>query len=364
MKVLVKAGALFLLVGLWWLTISKSQDQVPSQQETPLLEALKTNDMAEITRQLSSPDVKNKIAEHDAEGNTPLHVAVYRDLITSNPKDPHNIVQRLVDAGANVAERNFSGNSVLHFARTKQMAEYLLKLDAIKALYARSTPGDVQNKNGDLPIHLANSRDELELFLLQWPHDMRADIVNYKDEAGNTPIFFTLNPEAANYLEEVGARVNVINNAGQTPLMFVIQQPTFEYTKIPGVVMEKTTMEIAGKLQKDADAREAMAHHFITAGEGKTVKSYNGENIDFFAVQSHTKDGNTALHELVVADIEAQVMAELVQAIIAASRIGKKLVAIKNNKGETPLDLLEKRNQERKDNAFGKVIDLLREDLQ
>jgi ankyrin repeat protein len=145
---------------------------VPTAADTPvgnaLINAVASGNLDMVREILRyHPNVNAR----DAQGRTALF-AVRDSLVTTNVSDRLECVRLLVAAGADVNARDNSGNTPLHFAKTAEMAEELLRLGAD---------------------------------------------VNARNNVGETPIFTTLE-RAIPVLFQHGADPTVRNNKGQTAL--------------------------------------------------------------------------------------------------------------------------------------------------
>jgi len=199
-----------------------SQDTVDNEQNTPLHKALMVGDMAHINHLLDS---NASVTRVNKKLQTPLHLAV---LHSSD-----NIVEKILACGADV---------------------------------------NAKDKDGKTSIYLATEwgKEETVKVLVRSANSPKAD-VNIPDKDGNCPLHaaVAINHQALTHflLTEAGARPDVRNNMGRSPLH---------------VLGEK-------------------------GGDGRVLDSLRSQNVD---MNSKDNDGNTPLH-LAVGFCHQQVAIEL-----------------------------------------------------
>ena len=126
-------------------------------------------------------------------------------------------VQETLKIGANPNETHSNGNTPLHIAVYKN-------LDMVKCLIEKGAKVDLSNKQGQTSLMLAVEQGNCEIidFLIQHGAD-----VNAKDENGCTPLMYSANIwqegkrlEIVKFLiEQCKADISLTNNSGQTVLM-------------------------------------------------------------------------------------------------------------------------------------------------
>jgi len=179
------------------------------------------------------------------------------------------------------------------------------------------------------------------------PYD-RPVVINVQDTNGNTPLFYSRDSREADYLIEQGARMNLLNKQGQTPLIFVLTTPTFELTPIMGIALRRDALRREGLLP-DQEIRSNMAFYFIEKSSGRNLVS-RGMQIPLVDVAD--KIGNTALHYALVADLDSVTKKNLVTKLLAAGAAKN----ARNNNGKTALDLARDFNSQ---GSYDDIIMLL-----
>ena len=171
---------------------------------------------------------------------SPLHLAAY-----FGQKD---IVELLIDKGADINTKNNNGSTPLHLA-----ARFGQK-DVVELLLTKGADFKVQNNDSRTAIRLAKENGHPEVFELLLKHANQSgdskeimtfydyaavgDIeqvksfvskgmdVNAKTQAGTTPLHFAVSNgrrDIAEYLISKGADINTKNNNGQTPLHLALR---------------------------------------------------------------------------------------------------------------------------------------------
>jgi ankyrin repeat protein len=305
----------------------------------------------------NAPDQKALLDEKDAYGNTPLAMAVYLNLVDDNDNNDWLTPLDAVDTGdsrdflgsmlgvaseANKRARNKDGNNLLHIVRTGKATNILLDDPVVKTVY------NDKNKQGQVPLHVADTRESARRLLEAYaPYD-RPVVINVQDTNGNTPLFYSRDSREADYLIEQGARMNLLNKQGQTPLIFVLTTPTFELTPIMGIALRRDALRREGLLP-DQEIRSNMAFYFIEKSSGRNLVS-RGMQIPLVDVAD--KIGNTALHYALVADLDSVTKKNLVTKLLAAGAAKN----ARNNNGKTALDLARDFNSQ---GSYDDIIMLL-----
>ena len=169
---------------------------------------------AEVVRKLVGKD-DIKIDAKDAKGRSPLYCAVLNNHT--------NIVQILVDLGADVNAKDGKGCSPLHRAvlnNHTNIVQILVDLGAY--VNAKDGKGWSPLRKGWTPLHYAawNDRDKIVPLLVK--QDTK---VNEKDGEGWTPLHaaaFNNYTNTVLALREKGANINAKDGCGFTPLHYVV----------------------------------------------------------------------------------------------------------------------------------------------
>lgn len=198
-------------------------------------EAVNTNDVAKV-RKLLEADLR-LMNDQDAEGRTPLHLAVrnsckemvrfflalnatvnVRDRLGETPLHSAirtagtEVVELLLLCKADVSARDNKGQTPLHWAVMNS------RRDVVKSLLASRADVNARDKNGVTPLHLAahqNNGDLVKMLLSR-----KAD-VNAKDNQGITPIHLSSIRESKDVTELLVAHkadINSKDGRGRTTL--------------------------------------------------------------------------------------------------------------------------------------------------
>lgn len=195
------------------------------------IEAGSLEEVAVLVRQGAALDATGDLCSSDigGDGVTALHVAVSTNDFAK--------VKLLVDAGASVNALNTRGQSPLHAAKSRQIAEYLI---------SHGANINLRDKEQNTPLHLAadrNNREVVEGLLAQ-----KTIEVDCENNLGNTPLHvashygvprkerrYAFSSEQINHSElctdnmvimralvAKNAQVNRANKFGYTPLLLSI----------------------------------------------------------------------------------------------------------------------------------------------
>jgi ankyrin repeat protein/serine/threonine protein kinase len=242
-----------------------------------------------IAKILLAAGAKINIKEENArngKSTTLLHIAAKMGF--------KELAQQLIKDGANVAIGDVRKRTPLHYAATKEVAALLvLNINA-------------RDESGDTSLHLAvhDNRPEIVSFLIA-----NGAKLNVENIEGNTPLHlaiqynhlhpdFTHNRlEIVSFLIDNGAKVNVKNNNGQTPLHIAVfnkRFPTLDNTQnIEGLLLEngaeiniqdnhKTTpLDIAVDLQLEDTVALLISKHPDVNSEYKYGRTLLHIAVDF-----------------------------------------------------------------------------------
>jgi ankyrin repeat protein len=170
----------------------------------------------------------------NALGNTPLHDAV----VITESKEKRNIVQRLIEHGADVNRRNIEGKSPLYLAFQQQYLDPAV----IQMLLEGGANVRQTNPGGETFLHLAAKHKYPNLHVIQSLIQHGADVFA-KDAHGKTAKEYVIQKATGThkYLEKVANRLNAENVIA---LMSMHGKPDKASTKIysqgPGVMRNIT----------------------------------------------------------------------------------------------------------------------------
>ena len=199
----------------------------------------------------ASPLVQINIDAPNREGDSPLHIAVKKQLIRTSGT--------LLSASANRHSLDKAGDTPLHIAvklENLYLTRHLLSIVAIKH----------RNSVGDTPIMIAAKQGNGEIFRTLLINQSQLIIVDQaensllhlaaipsstlilhfllerhkpqqepKNKEGETPLHFAClhnNLAAARTLIAYGAKINTVNQLGQTPFMAAVQNQNIELCEL------------------------------------------------------------------------------------------------------------------------------------
>ncbi|AFZ07220.1 serine/threonine protein kinase [Oscillatoria nigro-viridis PCC 7112] len=217
------------------------------------------------------------------------------------------LVQQLINDGANVVVRDSYKRTPLHYATTKEVAA-LLMLDI-----------NAMDKSGNTPLHLAvdrGSQDIAELLIANGAS------VNARNEKGQTPLYRAIaigHNEIAALLINNGTDVNNIDGSGTTPLH---KAAHYGNVKILKLLIAK-----GAEINIQDNQRKTPLDIAVDLKLQDTVALLISKNPD---VNSEDKEGRTLLHIAVDFKLE-----NVAKQLIAKGAF----VNAKNNLLQTPLHL-------------------------
>ncbi|XP_069938533.1 inversin-B-like isoform X2 [Cherax quadricarinatus] len=171
----------------------------------------------------------------EPEGMTPLHVAA---------KNGHwMICKELVEAGANIEERDSYGSTPLHWAAKMGFTECCRKL------LEHNASINSENSIGNTPLHLlyasGKEKPDCARLLIEYGADVNAQ--NKKDK---TPfhLSFRSSIEMTKILSDADVKLQLTDCNGRTALHYAAERPPSDYVKF--VMNKKNSKEIVNILDK------------------------------------------------------------------------------------------------------------------
>ncbi|MEG4215943.1 ankyrin repeat domain-containing protein [Microcoleus sp. Pol14C6] len=217
------------------------------------------------------------------------------------------LVQQLINNGANVVIRDSKQRTPLHYAATKEVAA-LLMLDV-----------NARDKFGNTPLHLAVDRGSQDIAELLIANGARVNVRNAK---GQTPLYRAIaigHNEIAALLINNGTDVNNIDGSGTTPLHKAAHYGNVKILKL--LIAKGAEINIQdNQIKTPLDIAVDLQLH-------DTVALLISKNPD---VNSEDKEGRTLLHIAVDFKLE-----DVAKQLIAKGAF----VNAKNNLLQTPLHL-------------------------
>lgn len=178
-----------------------------NQTNTPLLEAIKSNDVEILKLFL------NVIYDLNSRDRYREFTLLHQVVRWGNSKT----VKLLIDAGANVNVSDYHGITPLHVAVAKT-DNYRI----VKTLIDSNAYVNVSDVEGYSPVHFAVKSNNTSILKLLLDSGVNPNARNYR---GNyTPLHLTncfTNEDILNLLIKAGADVNNIDNNGETPFMIL-----------------------------------------------------------------------------------------------------------------------------------------------
>ncbi|WP_265030421.1 ankyrin repeat domain-containing protein [Wolbachia endosymbiont (group B) of Athalia cordata] len=217
----------------------------------------------------------------DNEGKTPLHLAVsssnldiigvpifIRRLIDGEDENVNlqdNIVEILIEKGANINIQDNEGKTPLHLAVSNSSLGAEGIAIVVETLIGRDAKVDIQDNEGKTPLHLAVSNSDLPNIFAALSLIIRGANVNIQDHEGRTPLHLAVsnsefpNLEVIRSLIKKGANVNTKDNEGRTPLDYAISSEKEELIKI---LTEKTLLSDEGQISLEQEAEISLEDQY------------------------------------------------------------------------------------------------------
>ncbi|MEG5063542.1 ankyrin repeat domain-containing protein [Microcoleus sp. B3-A4] len=233
------------------------------------------------------------------------------------------LVQQLINDGANIVVRDSYKRTPLHYAATKEVAA-LLMLDI-----------NARDEYGNTPLHLAvrDNRPEIVYFLIK-----NGAKLNVENKEGNTPLHLAVQYdsqhsylprnrlEIVSFLIAKGAKLNVKNNQGQTPLHIAVLNRRFpSYNNMQNI--DRLLLEHGAEINIQDNNKTTPLDIAVDRQLEDTVALMISKHPD---VNSEYKYGRTLLH--IAVDFKLK---DAAKQLIAKGAF----VNAKNNLLQTPLHL-------------------------
>ena len=207
---------------------AEDEDEYPLHDEKLYL-AIKEGDIEAVKKELADgADVNSKNSDGTLQvystvdqkwqtytgiDFTPLDLAVVNGY--------KEIIELLIEKGADVNAEDDDGNSPLHMAYRGEINELMVVngcKEIFELLIEKGADVNAKDDNGCSPLHTAYTKEIAELFIANG-----AD-VEAKDYYGNTPLHFANSGEIAELLIDNGAGVNAKNSDDCTPLDLALEE--------------------------------------------------------------------------------------------------------------------------------------------
>ncbi|XP_048239895.1 uncharacterized protein LOC124112131 isoform X2 [Haliotis rufescens] len=316
----------------------------------------------------------------DSDGNTALHCS----LLSDKPHT-HEIIQTLVEKGADVGIKNKKDQTPLHCAALKQCIECVKLFLPVSDVNAQDSDGDtalhilvlsdedhtheliqtlvekgadvgIKNKKDQTPLHCAALKQCIECVKLFLP----VSDVNAQDSDGDTALHCSLlsdkphSHEIVQALIEKGADVTLRNKMDQKPLHCTAVKQCLECVELFLPVFDVNAQDSDGNtallfcLLSDEDHCHEVVQALIEEGADVGIKNKKHQTLlhcaarkqclecverflPVFDANAQDSDGNTALHCSLLSDKDH--CHEVVQALVEEGAV----VRIKNKKHQTLL---------------------------
>eukprot|EP01105_Mastigella_eilhardi_P027827 TRINITY_DN880_c0_g1_i1.p1 TRINITY_DN880_c0_g1~~TRINITY_DN880_c0_g1_i1.p1 ORF type:complete len:633 (-),score=165.96 TRINITY_DN880_c0_g1_i1:91-1989(-) len=179
----------------------------------------------------------------DAKGRSPLHQAV--------DGGTEMVATLLIVNGASLRVADACGNTPLHLACAEGAAsaptvELMLQKCKAQAAAGSASPADVQNADGDLPIHAAARYATAAVVAVVAAQTLRPNLNRY-DKSGNAPLHIAVirnDADVAQALIRAGADPNLKNAANSTPLQLAVERDAVEVVRMLVSAVEGLDIEM------------------------------------------------------------------------------------------------------------------------
>ena len=247
-------------------------------------------------------------------GETALHLAAY--------SGNRRVITALLEAGADIYQRNMLGESPLH------AAAWADKDRVVYELVSRGALVDARGEQGETPMHKAAGSGSIAVI-----HELAVQGANMdsRDKDAATPMHWAVRydrPDAMVALHSRGADIEARSVDGYTPLHWAVN---FQNYKAIIMLLQMRADINARADDGDTSLHLATRNNDVEAIEGLCKLGANADNWDI--------NGDTPLHHAVAnnpAELTASAIRILIQSLIQSCDAD---VNSKNRFAQTPLDL-------------------------
>ena len=202
-------------------------------------------------------DNKKKVALEKGcnnNGNRPLQLAA--------SSEKPEIVELLLNKGADTEVRDESGETLLHWAAKKEI------LEVVELLIEKGADKEARDGNGNTPLQNAARSNNMEM--LEFLLDREANI-EARDEDGNRPLQLAIrreNMEMLEFLLNRKANIEARDEDGNTPLQLAVKSKT---PKIVALLLDKGAEVNARNFNKNTPLHNVILNRNISPLEQDTL---------------------------------------------------------------------------------------------
>lgn len=274
-------------------------------------------------------------------GQSAIQLAADEKTVLFEDRQP--LLELLGSTGASFDNADAEGNTPLH-----HLAHVFFSIeaqDSISALLAAGANINATNKHGRTPLHETIQPDFIWEIWMRMLLDAHAD-VNAQDTNGFTPLHLLAlskadygQEEAAVALLKAGAKPDLLDNQGRTPLLLAISARTFELEMDAFI----RSLLNAGANPNIKDEHGRTAAHLLLRKEwhwhslGKSMAALAKAGADFSAVDDQ---GRTPLHYLAgLGSHRPLALTREIGGLFVAAKVD---FEARDKAGETPLQIAAK----------------------